>query len=76
MVLLNYKKKIMKTKELSKKIILNAIQTPDGTVLISRNSHDYVCHKDANGSFYSVDGGNDYLKRSGKTDYKELSVFV
>ena len=25
----------MKTKELSKKIILNAIQTPDGTVLIN-----------------------------------------
>jgi hypothetical protein len=63
--------------KLYKEIILNAIQTPDGTVLISKNRYDYVCHKDDNGSFYSVDGGNFYVKRScEKNDYKELSVFV
>jgi hypothetical protein len=64
-------------KKLRKEIILNAIQTPDGTVLVSRNRHDYFCHKDANGSFYCVDGGNFSVKRScEKNDYKELSVFV
>ena len=56
-------------------IILNAIETPDGTVLISRNRHDYQSHTDANGKTYMVDGGFDYLRRSAHTDAKELSLY-
>ena len=55
-------------------IIRNSITTPDGTKLVSRRRHDYVSHTDANGSIYSVDGGLDYLKRSGYEDYTETSV--
>lgn len=48
---------------MDKRIILNSIQTPDGTVLISRHVHDYQTHLDKNGYTYGVDGGNEYLKR-------------
>jgi hypothetical protein len=56
-------------------IIYNAIRTPDGTVIESTHRHDFVCHTDANGGRYCVDGGYSYLKRSfAKLDYKELSI--
>jgi hypothetical protein len=45
-------------------ILVNKIQTPDGTILESKHRHDYVSHTDANGEYYMVDGGKDYLKRS------------
>lgn len=45
-------------------ILVNKIQTPDGTILESKHRHDYVSHIDANGEYYMVDGGKDYLKRS------------
>lgn len=45
-------------------IILNRIQTPDGTILTSYHVHDYQSHIDKNGHFYAVDGGLQYLKRS------------
>jgi len=47
-----------------KMILVNKIQTPDGTILESKHRHDYVSHTDANGEYYMVDGGKDYLKRS------------
>ena len=37
------------------KIIQNAIQTPDGTIILSRSVHDYQTYDG-----YMVDGGNDY----------------
>ena len=45
-------------------IVRNSIQTPDGTVLVSRHRHDYVQHEDANGEVYMIDGGIEYLRRS------------
>ena len=58
------------------KILLNSIQTPDGTILVSRNVHDYVSYTDKNGQHYSVDGGSFYLKRGYDVmDYTELSIF-
>lgn len=45
-------------------ILVNKIQTPDGTILESKHRHDYVSHTDVNGEYYMVDGGKDYLKRS------------
>jgi hypothetical protein len=46
-----------------KRIILNQIKTPDGTLLKSMHRHDYVKYTDANGLDYMVDGGHDYLRR-------------
>jgi len=59
-----------------RKIIVNQIKTPDGTVLISHNRHDYVTYTDKNGQHYSVDGGEAYLRRGfDKQDYEEISLY-
>lgn len=60
------------------RILYNAIRTPDGTILESKDRHDFVSHEDKNGFYYSVDGGNEYLKRSVSPDappYEELSLY-
>ena len=59
-----------------KDIIVNSIMTPDGTILKSRNRHDYVQYEDNNGELYVVDGGYDYLKRSGNViPYTDLTLY-
>ena len=56
-------------------IVLNRIQTPDGTILTSYHGHDYKTYVDSiDGNEYMVDGGLNYLKRS-MSDYEDLSVY-
>lgn len=56
--------------EEDRKILINQIRTPDGTILISRHRHDYVTYTDKNGLEYMVDGGTAYLRRNvHKTKY-------
>jgi hypothetical protein len=52
-------------------ILRNAIICPDGTEIVSRHRHDFVCHDG-----YCVDGGNDYLRRlfPEHNNYKENSL--
>jgi hypothetical protein len=47
---------------MEKQLVYSAIQTPDGTILESRYTHDYVTHIDANGLEYMLDGGTDYQR--------------
>jgi len=62
---------------MERKIILNQIQTPDGTILISHSVHDYKEYKDSiSKEVYMVDGGNEYLRRNKcKTPYKEMTIY-
>jgi hypothetical protein len=62
---------------MEKRIILNQIKTPDGTILRSMHRHDYVTYTDKNGLQYMVDGGHDYLRRNVHEDapYEELTIY-
>ena len=57
------------------KLIRNALQTPDGTIIESTHRHDYVTYTDANGKGYMVDGGLAYLRRSANGDEIDMSLY-
>lgn len=62
---------------MNRQIIHNAMRTPDGTVLVSRDRHDYVTHVDAtNGKEYMLDGGDDYVRCSTHPDQEFLTVYM
>ena len=60
-----------------RKLVLNRIRTPDGTVLTSRHRHDYQSHKDTKSNeIYICDGGTSYIRRSiNEVPYVELSLY-
>jgi hypothetical protein len=62
---------------MDKQILVNCIQTPDGTKLYSRHRHNYVTYIDKNDKEYMVDGGLDYLHRNIHDDapFTELSLY-
>ncbi len=62
----------------NRRIVLNRIKCPDGTVLTSRYSHEHVRHTQADGFSYTVDGGTEALYRSHTSDapeYEDLSIY-
>lgn len=58
------------------KLVYNAIQCPDGTVIESRYQHHFVSHIQDDGREYFVDGGLAY-QRIGHSDreYIDLSLY-
>ena len=58
-----------------RKMIFNAIRTPDGTVIRSKYTHDYVSHVDKNGKTYFVDGGLQYQRRSAHGDEVDMCLY-
>lgn len=49
----------------NKVIIASRWRTPDGTLLESKHTHDYVGHTDTvSGEYYFVDGGTSYVRMS------------
>lgn len=60
-----------------RKVLVSRIRTPDGTVLESRYTHDFVQHTDANGELYFLDGGPDYKRTSVNTiPAEDVSVYT
>ena len=62
---------------MEKKVIASRIQTPDGTILWSRHTHDYVAYEDAKtGEVYMLDGGIDYMRTSvNQIPAKNVSIY-
>lgn len=60
-----------------KELIVSRIKTPDGTILTSKSTHDYVTHEDTNGELYVLDGGTDYQKMLvNKQPAENLSLYT
>ncbi len=57
------------------RLIRNALRTPDGTIIESLFTHDFVTHKDKNGKVYMVDGGLDYFRASVNGDEIYLDLY-
>lgn len=51
-----------------RKLVVNMMRCPDGTFLVSRHRHDFVQYKDADGNYFSLDGGIDYQHLSGNME--------
>ena len=61
---------------MEREVLVSRWKTPDGFVLESKNRHDYVTHKDANGDVYMVDGGRDYVRHSvNNVPMEDVSVY-
>ena len=63
-----------KEKPKMNRLLRNALQTPDGTILESRTRHDYKTYKDVNREVYMVDGGLDYQRRTVNRHAPELDL--
>lgn len=61
---------------IERKLMYNAIMTPDGTLLVSRHRHDFRMHLDTvTGKEYGVDGGVTYIRHIGNVD-KDCKVIL
>lgn len=64
---------------MERKLIASRMQTPDGTILESKYTHNYVTHVDKTNNYeYMLDGGTDYQRYSEPVDAPmvDLSVYT
>lgn len=62
---------------MEKRLIRNAIKTPDGTIIQSYHRYDFNSYIDANGKFYAVDGGlEDSRKVFDERDFEDLCLYT
>ncbi len=62
---------------MNKELLLNRIQTPDGTFICSRSINDLEEYTDKNGQHYGVEGGLAYQKvLYDKNDYVDASIYT
>ncbi len=52
----------------TRKLVVNMMRCPDGTMLVSQHRHDYVDYTDVNGEYCFLDGGLDYQRCSGNME--------
>lgn len=62
----------------TRELLVNKWQTPDGTVLQSTHTHDYVSHVDSvTGETYFIDGGTGYIRMSvNAVPMKNLCIYT
>lgn len=61
----------------ARKVLVSRIKTPDGTILESKHTHDFVEHEDANGEYYFLDGGSSYKRTSvNKVPAEDVSIYT
>lgn len=66
----------MKDIDNERRLVCSRIRTPDGTVLESLYTHDFVSHVDKNGETYFLDGGADYQRMSvNKVSAEDCSIY-
>ena len=66
----------MKTDKEERRLVCSRIKTPDGTILESMFTHDFVSHTDKNGEDYFLDGGTDYQRMSvNKVPAENCSIY-
>lgn len=57
-------------------LVVNRWQTPDGTILQSKHTHDFQSHTDSNGETYYIDGGIDYVRMTtNEIPMKDLCLY-
>lgn len=61
---------------MERKLLQNAIECQDGTILISLHRHDFQQHTDKiTGDYFMRDGGLEYVRGSGLNPKEDLTLY-
>ncbi len=57
------------------KLLANKWKTPDGVILWSKHRHDCQTHQSKDGTYFMVDGGNEYIRTSNRQLMENMCVY-